>query len=71
LGDFEAAFAFAKNAFVQSEEAFFDPNMLALLYFPDEHKYAVYALPFLPATLQLISAVYHEWKVRRTLKSGK
>ncbi len=52
----------------KAEEAFFDPNMLALLYFPDEHKYAIYALPFFPICMQLAKAIYEEIKARRQQK---
>ncbi|XP_062534059.1 GPI transamidase component PIG-S-like isoform X1 [Armigeres subalbatus] len=43
----EAA-AEAKQAYVSAERAFFDPSMLALLYFPSEQKYAIYIPLFLP-----------------------
>lgn len=36
--DLENALVFAKVAFDHSEKAFFDPSLLALLYFPDEQK---------------------------------
>lgn len=36
--DLEGALVFAKQAFENSERAFFDPSLLALLYFPDEQK---------------------------------
>jgi hypothetical protein len=39
-----------------SELAFFDAGVLELLYFPDEHKYAVYAPLFLPILPPLIVA---------------
>jgi phosphatidylinositol glycan class S len=56
-----------------SEEAFFDANMLGLLYFPDEHKYAIYALPFAPIFVQMFTGIWQEYKSRqqkqRKLKS--
>lgn len=35
-GDINNASVFAKRAFISSEAAFFDPTLLALLYFPSE-----------------------------------
>jgi hypothetical protein len=52
---YENALEEAREAAVASEKAFFDPNMVSLLYFPDEHKYAIYALPFVPIIFQLLS----------------
>lgn len=37
--DIYNATVYAKNAFIASETAFYDPSMLALLYFPDDQKY--------------------------------
>ncbi|KAH7959562.1 hypothetical protein HPB49_011884 [Dermacentor silvarum] len=37
-GDLENAFRNAEAAFLASEKAFFDPSLLALLYFPDDQK---------------------------------
>ncbi|KAG0433208.1 hypothetical protein HPB47_020117 [Ixodes persulcatus] len=37
-GDLETAFKEAEAAFLASEKAFFDPSLLALLYFPDDQK---------------------------------
>lgn len=37
-GELNEAVLHAKDAFVSAEAAFFDPSMLALLYFPDEQK---------------------------------
>lgn len=31
----------ARKAYESSEKAFFDPSLLALLYFPDDQKYVV------------------------------
>lgn len=36
--------------------------MLALLYFPDEHKYAVYTPFFAPVMVPLLAALLKEWK---------
>jgi hypothetical protein len=45
--------------------------MLSLLYFPDEHKYAIYALPFLPIAVQLASGIWGEYKARKQPKKVK
>jgi len=65
LSQYEIAFSSSKEAFKAAEEAFFDPNMLAVLYFPNEHKYAIYALPFIPITFQIFSGIWSEFKLRR------
>jgi len=67
-GDGEGAIKFSQRALDTAEQAFFDPNMIAMLYFPDEHKYAIYALPFLPILGQLGKGLYEEWKVRSKRK---
>lgn len=65
----------AKNL---SNRAFFNPNMLGMLYFPDEHKYAVLtplfgpiAVPILVAVLQEIKKWIEEKKERKKAKNGK
>lgn len=37
--DLEQAVIHAKKAFIAAEKAFFDPSLLALLYFPDDQKW--------------------------------
>ena len=46
--------------------------MVSMLYFPDEHKYAIYtplfgplALPLLMALLKELQAMFRGWKTRR------
>lgn len=36
--------------------------MLALLYFPDEHKYAVYTPLFAPVAVPMVAALFREFK---------
>lgn len=38
-GDLMEGFLLSERAFVTAEEAFTDPSLLALLYFPDDQKY--------------------------------
>jgi len=52
----------AKNAFVQSDRAFFDETMVSQLYFPDEHTYAIYLPLFLPITISLLMITMQELK---------
>jgi len=68
---YDEAFQASKQAIMAAEEAFFDPNMLSLLYFPDEHKLAIYALPFVPIFFQLASGIYAEYRSRRQIKKLK
>ncbi|EGG17938.1 phosphatidylinositol glycan [Cavenderia fasciculata] len=70
-GDFYAALAASKVAFNAAEEAFFDENMLSQLYFPDEHKYAVYTPLFVPVCFPIIAGVFQEFKHYRLKKSQK
>jgi len=59
-GGFEAAAAAAGKAISASEQAFFDPSILSLLYFPDDHKMAVYIPYFVPVLLPVLMAVAKE-----------
>jgi phosphatidylinositol glycan class S len=61
----EMALQQAQQALAEAEEAFFDKSVLALLYFPDEHKYAIYIPLFLPIGIQLASAIVREITHRR------
>ena len=58
-----------RTAFVDSEKAFFDKSMVGQVYFPDEHKVAVY-LPLLgPIGVPLVIGLLRElkkFKARRT-----
>ncbi|CAG8801106.1 17066_t:CDS:10, partial [Gigaspora margarita] len=47
-GQYEIALQHAKKAIERAESAFFDPTMVSMLYFPDEHKYAIYMPLFVP-----------------------
>lgn len=56
----ELALLHSSRALTLSSRAFFNPGMLALLYFPPEHTYAVYAPLFAPVSLPLIAPVVRE-----------
>ncbi|XP_071874474.1 phosphatidylinositol glycan anchor biosynthesis class S [Bombus fervidus] len=53
-GDLAVGFLLSKEAFVTAEAAFFDPTLFALLYFPEDQKYAVYAPLFLPTIVPVL-----------------
>ncbi|KAL1490641.1 hypothetical protein ABEB36_013302 [Hypothenemus hampei] len=55
----EEALTYAKIAFKKSEEAFAHPSLLALLYFPDDQKYAIYIPLFLPVMIPVIISLVH------------
>ncbi|KAJ2551724.1 GPI transamidase component [Coemansia sp. RSA 1933] len=55
--DHLAAFTSAATAAVLAETAFFDPSMVSMLYFPDQHKYAIYFPFFLPVAIPVLSAI--------------
>lgn len=61
-GDWDEAVKHASLAFADSEKAFFDKSMVGQVYFPDEHKVAVY-LPFLgPIAVPLVVSLLREVK---------
>lgn len=58
----DSALAHAKIAYKDSEKAFFDKSMVGQVYFPDEHKVAVY-LPLLgPIGVPLVVGLLRELK---------
>ncbi|KAG0739931.1 hypothetical protein G6F17_006843 [Rhizopus arrhizus] len=50
------------DAIELAEKAFFDPTMVSMLYFPDEHKYAIYMPLFVPTSVPLLAALVKEIK---------
>ncbi|KAH9836162.1 phosphatidylinositol-glycan biosynthesis class S protein-domain-containing protein [Rhodofomes roseus] len=66
------ALTFASKAQSVASRAFFNPGMLALLYFPTEHKWAVYAPLFASVTAPLLASLIREvlaWKKERKAKA--
>ena len=57
-GKIENAMATSKIAFSNSEKAFYDQSLLALLYFPDDQKYAIYVPLFLPISLPIFLSFF-------------
>lgn len=60
--DFMGALEHSIEAVELAEKAFFDPTMVSMLYFPDEHKYAIYMPLFVPTSVPLIAALIKEIK---------
>ncbi|KAJ3401941.1 hypothetical protein HDU80_005556 [Chytriomyces hyalinus] len=60
----DIALAASRAAIVAAERAFFDPTMVSLLYFPNEHKFAVYMPLFLPVGVPLVGTLVQEIKKR-------
>lgn len=67
----ESALGYSARALTLSSRAFFNPGMLALLYFPPEHTYAIYAPLFAPVSLPLIAPVVREFLAWRKAKGVK
>ena len=61
-GGLETAVALARKAHVLADRAFFDPSILGLLYFPDEHLYAIYTPLFVPIVLPVVAGLIRELK---------
>ncbi|KAK5745346.1 GPI transamidase component [Elasticomyces elasticus] len=53
-GRYESALAHARTADEASEKAFFEPSMVGQVYFPDEHKVAVYVPLLGPMAVPLV-----------------
>ena len=68
-GDAVEAMAHAQRALHLAERAFFDDQMVSLLYFPDEHKYGVYMPLFGPVFIPLLLAIVREVKMARRGKA--
>jgi GPI-anchor transamidase subunit S len=69
---FNTALQHSTLALEYAEKAFFDDKMVSMLYFPDEHKYAIYtplfgplALPLLMALLRELQTLFQGWKAAR------
>ena len=64
----QQTFRHSALALALASRAFFNPGMLALLYFPAEHKYAVYTPLFASAVIPLFVAALRElkaWRLQR------
>merc|ERR1712194_121539 len=54
------------SALERASEAFHHPSMVSYLYFPEEHKIAVWAPYFVPVVLPLLQRLFMEFKVWRS-----
>jgi len=73
-GLLEIGFSSSRMAREESETAFFDPSLLALLYFPDDQKYAIYIPLFLPVGIPVLlslKAMYGWLKESKTEDKDK
>lgn len=64
----------SREALSSASHAFFNPGMLALLYFPAEHKYAVYTPLFASIAVPLVVALgreLHAWRREHRTTAGK
>ena len=67
----EAAYERSLAAFAAAEKAFFDPSLLALLYFPEDQKYAIYIPLFLPVGIPVVLSIKTIVKYLRGEKQKK
>ncbi|KAJ3050492.1 hypothetical protein HK097_008555 [Rhizophlyctis rosea] len=68
------AYSHSRTAILNAESAFFDPTMVSMLYFPDEHKYAIYMPLFVPVCVPVLATVLKEikgWRSKRKEKGKK
>lgn len=68
LQPFQSLLKLSHSSELLSSKAFFNPNMLGQLYFPDEHKYAVYTPLFGPLAVPLLVAGLRLLKEKRRSK---
>jgi len=69
----EEMLTLSARALTLSSKAFFHPGMLALLYFPAEHKYAVYTPLFATAMIPMLAAALRElaaWRKERKARAA-
>ncbi|GKZ17608.1 GPI transamidase component [Aspergillus brasiliensis] len=71
-GQFQAALASARVAEGEAERSFFEKSMVGQMYFPDEHKVAVYlpllgpvGVPLIVGLLKEVKKVVSAWRERR------
>lgn len=67
-GRFQAALEHARTAEAEAEKAFFEPSMVGQVYFPDEHKVAVYVPLLGPMAVPLVMSALKELRALRQRK---
>lgn len=72
-GRYQSALVNARTAEEEAEQAFFEPSMVGQVYFPDEHKVAVYVPLLGPMAVPLVMALIKELKnlIQRLRESKK
>ena len=63
--NYKDAHLYSLKAISLAEQAFFDPSMVSMLYFPTEHFYAVCLPFFLPTLLPIVASIFKEFKLYR------
>jgi len=53
----QTCFESSKDSFVTAERVFFENSLLALLYFPEDQKYAIYIPLFLPISFSFVGCI--------------
>ena len=74
-GRFRAAMDYARIAEAEAEKGFFEKSMVGQVYFPDEHKVAVY-LPLLgpvgvPLVMGALKEIKRTWNVLKSRRTGR
>lgn len=70
-GNYTEALAHARIANEEAEKAFFEPSMVGQVYFPDEHKVAVYVPLLGPMAVPLVMAALKEIRALRSRRKEK
>ena len=70
-GRYQSALENARVAESEAEKAFFEPSMVGQVYFPDEHKVAVYVPLLGPMAVPLVMAALKEVKKLRERRKAK
>ncbi|KAJ9269638.1 hypothetical protein DTO212C5_4249 [Paecilomyces variotii] len=75
-GRFSAALATARVAEKEAERSFFEKSMVGQVYFPDEHKVAVYlpllgpiGVPLVISLMKELKRIVADWKAKRNPRS--
>ena len=74
-GKFRAAMDYARIAEAEAEKGFFEKSMVGQVYFPDEHKVAVY-LPLLgpvgvPLVMSALKEIKRTWNIIKLKRAGR
>ena len=74
-GKYRAAMDYARIAEAEAEKGFFEKSMVGQVYFPDEHKVAVY-LPLLgpvgvPLMMSALKEIKRIWNINKSRRTGR